>query len=184
MNLFEMLLNNQGGETVKQMGKAVGLGESDTKNILEKVLPAVTRGLKNNAHSESGLESLMSALNKGQHQRYLEQPQTLNQPDSILDGNAILGHIFGSKDVSRNVASHAAKQTGQDSGIIKKLLPMVAAAAMGALSKQTNGGTSPSPSMSSSNNDNSPMGLLGSFLDADNDGDVMDDILGMAKKFF
>ncbi len=183
MNLLEMLLNNQGGESVKQMGKAVGLGETDTKNILERVLPAVTRGLKNNASSESGLESLMSALNRGSHQRYLEQPETLRKPESILEGNAILGHIFGSKDVSRNVASHAAKQTGQDTGIIKKLLPMVAAAAMGALSKQTNGGTAPSASMSGSQND-SPLGLLGSFLDADNDGDVMDDILGMAKRFF
>ena len=182
MNLLEMLFKNNGGETVKQMGKAVGLGESDTKNILERVLPAVTRGLKNKASSDSGLENLMRALSKGSHQRYLDQPETLNRPESIKEGNSILGHIFGSKDVSRNVASHAAKQTGQDSGIIKKLLPMVAAAAMGALSKQTNGGTAPSSSLKGGGS--SPLGLLGSFLDADKDGQVLDDILGMAKKFF
>ena len=183
MNLLDTLFNAGGGNAIKEMGKAVGLGENEAKNIMEKVLPAITRGIKNNTSTDSGLESLMSALNKGSHQQYLERPETLRQPEGVLEGNAILGHIFGSKDVSRNVAAHAASETGQDTGIIKKLLPMVAAAAMGALSKHTNGGTAPGPAMSQAQ-DSSSLGLLGSFLDADGDGQVMDDILGMAKRFF
>lgn len=43
-------------------------------------------------------------------------------------GNQILGHIFGSKDKSREVASEASQQSGVDSSVLKKLLPIVAGA--------------------------------------------------------
>ncbi len=43
-------------------------------------------------------------------------------------GNQILGHIFGSKDKSRNVAAQASQQSGVDSSVLKKLLPIVAGA--------------------------------------------------------
>ena len=43
-------------------------------------------------------------------------------------GNQILGHIFGSKDKSRDVAAQASQQSGVDSSVLKKLLPIVAGA--------------------------------------------------------
>jgi hypothetical protein len=43
-------------------------------------------------------------------------------------GNEILGHIFGSKDTSREVATQASQQSGVDTSILKKLLPIVAGA--------------------------------------------------------
>lgn len=184
MNLLETLFNNQGGETIKSIAKAAGLDETDTKRIVEKLAPAVAKGINNNASSDSGMESLIGALNKGSHQRYLDEPNTLGQKESIDEGNAILGHIFGSKDVSRNVASHAASETGQDSGVIKKILPMIATTIMGALSQKTAGLGSIGTSLSGGQKSSSKLGLLGSFLDADKDGDVMDDVLKMAKKFF
>jgi hypothetical protein len=58
--------------------------------------------------SPQGLDGLVSALGGGQHQRYVDDTTALAHPDTITDGNGILGHIFGSKDVSREVASRAA----------------------------------------------------------------------------
>jgi hypothetical protein len=43
-------------------------------------------------------------------------------------GNQVLGHIFGSKDASRDVAAQASQQSGIDSSVLKKLLPIVAGA--------------------------------------------------------
>ena len=43
-------------------------------------------------------------------------------------GNEILGHIFGSKDTSREVAAQASEQSGVDTSVLKKLLPIVAGA--------------------------------------------------------
>lgn len=43
-------------------------------------------------------------------------------------GNEILGQIFGSKQVSRDVAAQASEQSGVDTSVLKKLLPIVAGA--------------------------------------------------------
>ena len=57
-------------------------------------------------------------------------------------GNQILGHIFGSKDKSRDVAAQASEQSGVDPSILKKLLPIVAGAvALHYMTKRGQGGT-------------------------------------------
>ena len=54
----------------------------------------------------------------------------------MQDGNGILGHLFGSKDVSRQVAAGASAQTGIGADVLKKMLPMLASLAMGALAQR------------------------------------------------
>ena len=49
-----------------------------------------------------------------------------SQPTPIEPGNEVLGQIFGSKDVSRSVADHAAGQTGISAGLLKQMLPILA----------------------------------------------------------
>ncbi len=44
--------------------------------------------------------------------------------------------MFGSKDVSRQVAAHASRQTVLGADLLKQMLPVVAAMTMGVLSKQ------------------------------------------------
>ena len=140
MSILETLLNAQGGQAVKQVGKRFGLEAEDAEAVMRRLLPELTGSVQRNASQPGGLESLASALSSGKHQRYLEDPSTLEDPETVNDGNAILGHLFGSKDVSREVAGRTAADTGVDASIVKKLLPLVAAVAMGALSKQTGGG--------------------------------------------
>jgi len=55
-------------------------------------------------------------------------------------GNQILGHIFGSKETSRDVAAQASQQSGVDTTVLKKLLPIVAGAvAMHYMTKRRGG---------------------------------------------
>ena len=141
MNILETLLSSQGGQAVKHLGQQFGLQAEDTEALVRRLLPALAGGVERNVREPGGLESLSRALSGGKHQRYLDDPTALEQPETVDDGNAILGHLFGSKEVSRDVAGRVSADTGVDSSIIKKLLPVVAAAAMGALSKQTGGGS-------------------------------------------
>ena len=180
MNLLETLLSSP---ALQQVAQRAGLGESDTRNAIGKLLPSVARGLQRNSADEGLLGNLLGALTKGNHQEYLDKPETLGRRQTIDDGNKILGHIFGSKDVSRNVAGHAAAQTGLDSGIMKKMLPMIASIAMGALSKKASGAGLLGAALNSGNS-RSNLNLVSSFLDADKDGSVADDLLNLAKRFF
>jgi len=190
MGILDAVLGAGNTQMVSQLARNFGIEESAVQSVVSQLIPAVSKGIKNNATSSEGLGGLMNALSQGNHQRYLESPETLTESSAADDGNAILGHVFGSKNVSRNVAGQAAETTGVDSSIVKQLLPLVASAVMGALSKET----SNSPSLGGVGNldissllggDTSPAtDLISSFLDADNDGDVTDDILNLAKKFF
>lgn len=185
MNLLESILNAQGGGAVRGLAQNFGLDENQAAAAVKGLLPALTGGVKRNAAQPGGLESLLGALNKGNHERYLDQPETLGRPETAQDGIGILSHLLGSKDVSRAAAARASEQTGIGSDLLKQMLPVVASMAMGALSKQT----AQNPTLSQARASNAApsgdlLGALGPLLDADGDGSAVDDIFNMAKKFF
>jgi hypothetical protein len=172
MNILETIAEAQGGGAVNQLAAQFGLKPEQAQSAMAALMPALAAGLQRNMATESGLSGLASALGQGSHDAYLEDPGTLSQPTTTEDGNAILGHVLGSKDVSRQVASRASQQTGIDPAILKKMLPLVAALAMGALSRQSkSAGAAPSRGGLAS--------MLGSLLDRDRDGSMVDDVTGM-----
>ncbi len=141
MDLLNMVLAASKGDALGSLAKQNNISTSQASDVLSQLLPELANKLQGNAQQSNGLESLLGALGKGNHQRYVDDPNTLAEPESILDGNKILGHLLGSKDASRQVASQVASSTGVGSSIIKKLLPMAATMLMGAMSKgaQSNG---------------------------------------------
>lgn len=170
--MLNLVMNAAGGGAVQQLASQFGLSQDQTQGALAKLAPAVLAGLQQNAGSESGMSGLLNALTTGDHARYVENPDLLGQESTKEEGNAILGHIFGSKEVSRSVASQAAAETGVGPDILKQMLPIVATMVMGSLSKQRSGG-----SQSESG------GFLSSMLDRNGDGSVADDITGMLGRF-
>ena len=179
MDLMELLRTAGADKSVGQIAGSVGLGEDKAQDLIGALAPALMRGLQKQTESSGSLSSLQGALASGKHQRYVDQPELMQSAATRDDGNKILGHIFGSKDVSRNVAAQAAAETGIDAGLIKKALPLVAGLAMGAISKKTSGGAVENDAGGSLG------GLLGGLLGGSGrDSGGVDDLLGLAKKFF
>jgi len=61
------------------------------------------------------------------------------QPTDVSRGNQMLGTIFGSKDVSRQVAGQAAETSGLDPALLKKMLPILTMLLAGHLSQRSAG---------------------------------------------
>jgi len=196
MNLLQSLLEANGGQLVGQLARNFGVDEAQAGAALNQIVPALAGGLRNNLGQQGGLESLLGALQRGQHGRYLDDPTLLGQPDTVADGNAILGHLFGNKDVSRQVASRAAAQSGIDPALLKQMLPVIAAMAMGALNRQAGGAAGQSMGTGTGGGLGGLLGgllgggatsggagnLLNAFLDHNRDGSIVDDVLGMLLK--
>jgi len=212
MNMMDMIMQAAGGNTAQQAGSQFGLSPEMSQKAIGALLPAISSAMKQNTSSPQGLAGLLGALQNGGHEQYLDNPQALSQ-NAQTEGNAILGHLFGTKEVSRAVAGRAAEQTGIDTGVLKKMLPMVAMMAMGGMSKQTNsnqgiqgmlaqaamqqlmGGGAAKGGLGGmlggllggggrqvkqqQKAHQQGLGMLGKMLDADGDGNTMDDILGM-----
>ena len=180
MNIMNAILGAQDGQAVGALSQQFGLSQDQTVSALGALLPALAGGLQRNVSSQGGLEQLMSALTSGQHGRYLDEAGRLGSADTVNDGNAILGHILGSRDVSRAVATNAASATGIGPDVLKRMLPVVATLAMGALAKQA--ASQPAQAGRAQMTDN--IGSLASFLDVNKDGSVTDDVLGFVGKMF
>ena len=179
--LMDMIMGAASGGVLQKVAGQFGLDESQAASAIQALLPAITGGVQRNNQQAGGLESLLGALTSGNHQQYLDDPSTLG--NATQDGNSILGHLLGSKDASRQVAAQAAEQTGLGSDLMKQMLPIVASLAMGALSKQSAGNNL--AGMAQGGQSSGVMGLLGSFLDQNRDGSMVDDVLkGVAGRLF
>ncbi len=177
MDILQAITSSGKGAAIDQLARQFGLDRQQASSAVGALLPAVAAGMKRNASSQTGLSSLLGALASGKHQAYLDDPSSLAQPSTTEDGNAILGHVFGSKEVSRQVASRAAQSTGLDPNLLKKMLPLVAAIAMGGMAKQTRatgGGAAGGAGV---------MSMLEPLLDRDRDGSMMDDLAGVVGGF-
>ena len=142
--------------------------------------------MKNNAATPQGAEGLIGALSNKHDGSLLDNLSGLLGDSSILaDGEGILGHVFGGKQ--QHVAHAVGAKSGIDAGSAAKLLQMAAPVIMAYLGKQKR---------DNNVNDGDGIGnllggLLGSgaqkeqslitkILDANGDGSVIDDLLGMA----
>lgn len=138
--LVGALLQAGGGQAVEMLGGRFGLGPAQTRAALEALGPMVAGGLRQQAQSRGGMEGLLGGvLNQG-HAAYGSSIENLARPGTTEAGNAVLGEIFGSREVSRAVADQAASQTGISADTLKRMLPVVAMMAAGALASRAGGG--------------------------------------------
>ena len=140
-SLFDMLANAQNGQAINQMAQQFGLSQKQAQDAMEALLPAFSQGLKRNASNPADLGSFLTALASGQHAKYFEDASNAFSQQGVQEGNGILGHLFGSKDLSRAVAAQAAQATGIGQDVLRQMLPALATMIMGGLFKQSTGQT-------------------------------------------
>ena len=181
------LLAQMGG--LQQMARELGVNEQQVKSGAAALLPASRGGFKNPAQS-GGLDGLTGMLGKLGGGGLLDNVLG-SAPTDVSRGNDVLGQIFGSKDVSRTVAANAATTSGLDAATLKKMLPMLAMAVGGLMSKQAASPSAPATGggglgglvagLTGGGNRGSGGGL-GSLLDMDGNGNPLDDIMRLAGK--
>ena len=199
MDMMDMLRASGGLDAIAgQLGIPPEMAQAGAGALL----PAIVGGFQKQSEAagggEGGLGSLIGMLGglggAGLADNVLGPEET-----QVDKGNDILGQIFGSKDVSRTVAGHAAGQTGIDPAILKKMLPLLAMLVGGYLSSRggaqgeaqgggaggmlgsilgavLGGGQQAAPASGGA------LGGLGSLIDLNGDGNPLDDIIGMAGK--
>ncbi len=202
MQVMDILKATGGIDAIaNQLGISPAMAEAGAGALLPSVLggfrkqeeaaPAAAGGL-------GGLAEILGGLGGAGLATNVLGPE----PTDINRGNDVLGQIFGSKDVSRTVAGHAAGESGVDASVLRKMLPILAMLVAGYLAHQKGVGGSEAEGgtlgggglgsilgsvlggggQSAAPASGGMLGQLGSMLDFDGDGNPLDDILGMAGK--
>ena len=192
MNL-EALLGLLQGQDLGQLAEQVGGNEGQVKNGVMAALPAMLTALSKNTGTEKGAQELNNALEKKHDGSILDNLSGyLSNPD-LKDGAGILNHLFGNQ--TSNVANAVSQSSGLDSNGSMKMLQMLAPVLMGILGQQKKQNNLDAKGLGNltsmlASNFGSEAGASGimeavtNLLDANKDGNVMDDIMGMVGKLF
>lgn len=136
MDMMDIL--KQSG-AIGSVAQQLGVNEQIAQAGAAALLPAILGGFKKTAQAQpSGLDGLGGILGQLGGGGLLDSVLS-PEPTPVEKGNDVLGQIFGSKDVSRSVAGHASEQTGIDSSLLKKMLPILAMLVAGYMAKQGGG---------------------------------------------
>jgi hypothetical protein len=139
MSTSPILASPEGDRFIADAARALGLTPSQTKGAVESLLPVLVKGIARNTASRDGLAGLLNALGSGHHQAALQDASTLAKPETLADGQAILGHVLGSRAKADAVAQQAMNDTGVSAGVLQQLLPMLAVFVMGWLYRNSGG---------------------------------------------
>ena len=192
MNL-EVLLGLLQGQDIGNLASQVGGNEGEAKNGVMAALPAMLAALGKNTGTEKGAEELNNALEKKHDGSILNNLSGyLSNPD-LKDGAGILNHLFGNQ--TSNVANAVSQSSGLDTNGSMKMLQMLAPILMGILGQQKKQNNLDAKGLGNltsmlASNFGSEAGTSGimetvtNLLDANKDGNVVDDIMGMVGKFF
>ena len=181
-SIFDMLSGQLGGATLDRIGSQLGADRSQVEKAVPAALGTLMTGLARNAKSPEGAGALAAALSKDHDGSILDNLSGVLGAPEQGPGAGILGHVFGGKQGA--VQSALGQSTGLDAGSTGKLLAMLAPLVMGALGKkQRQSGLNPSDlggllrqEQSNAARQAPDLGMLGSLLDQDGDGDIKDDV--------
>lgn len=188
-SLLDGLMQQMGGDTMRQLSHQLGTDQTTTASAVSAALPALVAALARNAQTPEGAGALANALDKDHDGSILQNlPATLGT-GGVSGGASILKHIFGgNQDV---VAQGVGTTTGMGTAQSQQLLAMLAPIVMGMLgSAKRSGGLDAGGLASMLGQERHAMGqqsggALGSLMqmiDRDGDGSVVDDIGGMLGK--
>ena len=142
-SLLQGLAQQFSGDTIGQISNLLGAPQEQTGQAVAAALPMLLGSMVGAAQQPEGANALFGALSKDHDGSILDMLGPLlsgGYASRALgsDGGRILGHILGNKQnaVEQTVANGA----GVDTGIIQKLLPLLAPIVMGYLGKRLTGG--------------------------------------------
>lgn len=128
MNINELLPD--GG--IEALASQLGVPADQARRGAEALLPSVLHGMGNKS---ADLDSRVDALGGAGLAHNVVGPE----PTQVDKGNQLLGGIFGSKDVSRQVAGNAAQGSGLDPALLQRMLPILVMLVAGHLSGRSSG---------------------------------------------
>ncbi|MGL4304905.1 MAG: DUF937 domain-containing protein [Mycobacteriaceae bacterium] len=169
MSAIDEILNQL---PVDQIADRLGVDASTAESAVRQALPALLGGLQANAQDEAGAASLASAL-QNHDGSLLDGGVDVDQVDTA-DGEKIVTNVFG--DNTNQVISALGGAGGSDnSGLVAKLLPILAPIVLAYISKKFTQQGSATESASSGGG----LGdLLGGLLGGQSSGGGLGGLLG------
>lgn len=192
---MDLLQGSLSSGMVDQLSQQLGGADKQkTAAAASGIVTTLMGALAKNASSTEGAQALNNALERDHDGSILEDVMGMLtgnaqvNNDRMLNGSGILNHVLGNKQ--SGAVDMISKLSGLDSSKTGSLMTMLAPVIMGALGKAKReqgldmAGIASllSGTVSAQKQQNPTMNLVTSFLDADGDGSIVDDVANMGMK--
>ncbi|GAA4274773.1 DUF937 domain-containing protein [Aquimarina gracilis] len=187
--ILDLLNSPVGKQIISGVSSQTGQSTGKTGDLLSMAMPVLMGAMQRNASTPEGASGILNALSSKHSGGILDDLGGLFEggvDQSVTnDGAGILGHILGGKQPA--VENALSQKTGMDAGSVGEILKVAAPILMGVLGKQASqnnvsdasGLASMLGNMSGGARGSQQQSLIESFLDADGDGSILDDVAGM-----
>ena len=192
---MDLLQGSLSSGMVDQLSRQLGgADKQQTAAAASGIVTTLMGALAKNASSTEGAQALNNALERDHDGSILEDVMGMLtgnaqvNNDRMLNGSGILNHVLGNKQ--SGAVDMISKLSGLDSSKTGSLMTMLAPVIMGALGKTKReqgldmAGIASllSGTVSAQKQQNPTMNLVTSFLDADGDGSIIDDVASIGMK--
>ncbi len=193
MNLLDLLQGQMSDGVVEQLSKTIRADKETTSAAAQGVFATMVNALSRNAAKPERGNALLKALDRDHDGSILSDMMGLmsgrsQQTSRSTNGMGILDHMLGGN--VNNVIQMVSKSSGLDflkTGELMKLLAPIVMGTLGKTKKKQGldlGGLTNilSGTVQQASERGQDMGLISKVLDADGDGNVVDDLAGMGMK--
>lgn len=134
-NLFEMMMQAQGGNAMQNLARQFGLAPEQAQSAVAAMLPAFQLGLQKQTESIESFQQMMRMMGGGNFAAFHDAVGDRIPDEAAEKGKDVVGQLFGGEEVARAVAAQAAMMSGISDQVIKQMMPVVASLVMGGLFK-------------------------------------------------
>jgi hypothetical protein len=167
--LIDEFMKSYGPEVTRQMSSNLNVDKGTVQKLIPMLAPLIISGLKVQKDTRGGDERVDHILNKYGDASVLNNMKDLISSKShaqTIDPN--LGGLLGASG-GLQAAQTLAKSLNIDASTVMKMIPTLAPLLLGFLSKKRDAG-------------GAGISGIGSLLDADGDGSILDDVAGYLMK--
>lgn len=133
VNLLDIMRQAQQGAGMDNMARQFGLSLADAQHAVETLLPAFSLGFRRNAMNPGAFAPFLDALGSGRYAPFFDG--TTAMAGGGAPGAELMGQIFGSPEVSRQIARQASAMSGIGAQVLQRMMPAMGAVLMGGMTR-------------------------------------------------
>ena len=133
VNLFEIMRQAQSGAALPALSRQFGLDGADMQRAVDALLPAFSLALQRNAADPNAFAHLIGLVTSGRYAPFFDGSAGASPSAAAANGQDVLSALFGSREVTRQVAGQAAAATGIGVQALQEMMPVLAATLVGGM---------------------------------------------------
>ena len=122
--------------TIGDIAKSFGVPREKAAVAAAELEAALSRRIERNTLSRGGIADVVALLGDKSAGRAAQDERNLASADVADAGNHVLDVLIGDKHISRAIAARAARRSGLDVSVTKRMLPATASLLLGDLQRQ------------------------------------------------